>query len=82
MNYQCNCKIHWDKFNYLSKIKVHVSFAVAEATSLKPALDTFSSFVKSLSSTNYAIKRDDAGKLLLLALPIMLVISLDRSLEF
>ena len=34
---------------------------VAEATSLKPSLDVFSDFVKRLSVTNNAIKREDAG---------------------
>ncbi|XP_065920696.1 DNA primase small subunit-like [Dysidea avara] len=35
---------------------------VAESTSLKPALDTFSKFVKQLSISNNAIKRENADK--------------------
>ena len=35
---------------------------VAECTSLKPALDTFGKFVKQLSISNNAIKRENAGK--------------------
>jgi len=42
--------------------------AVAESTSLKEALDVFSKFIKLLSVSNYAIKRDDAGRKLLTVL--------------